>query len=218
MHRALILLSLILPAAALARPVAPQSPAVFCETAIGATEHAAGLPPGLMMAIAVTESGRLDAEAQRRRPWPWTINAEGAGYYFATREQAVEAVRSFWNRGVRSIDVGCMQVNLLHHPNAFNSIEAAFDPHTNTRYAAQFLNALFASHGHWHKAIGAYHSATPALGNAYRDLVLTRWQDRGRFVDNGRRSPYGAFAQANAVYAAFDQRSRTYATYGSATR
>jgi hypothetical protein len=37
-------------------------------------------------------------------------------------------------------------------------------------------------------------------------------------VDNGRRSPYGAFAQANAVYAAFDQRSRTYATYGSATR
>jgi hypothetical protein len=33
--------------------------------------------------------------------------------------------------GVRSIDIGCMQINLVHHPDAFGSLEAGFDPITN---------------------------------------------------------------------------------------
>ena len=31
-------------------------------------------------------------------------------------------------RGVRLMDVGCMQVNLQMHPDAFPSLDAAFDP------------------------------------------------------------------------------------------
>jgi len=63
-------------------------------------------------------------------PWPWTINAEGQGPYFATRAEAISAVQRLQEQGVRSIDVGCMQVNLLHHPQAFATMEQAFDPPT----------------------------------------------------------------------------------------
>ena len=34
-------------------------------------------------------------------------------------------------RGVRQVDVGCMQINLQSHPHAFASLEDAFDPGSN---------------------------------------------------------------------------------------
>jgi hypothetical protein len=74
---------------------------------------------------------------------------------------------------VRSIDVGCMQVNLLHHPNAFASLEQAFDPVGNAIYAAHFLRQLFDQTGSWPKATAAYHSATPKLGSAYQLKVAS---------------------------------------------
>ena len=72
---------------------------------------------------------------RRVHPWPWTINAEGQGLFYDTKAQAVAAVRALQARGVRSIDVGCMQVNLMHHPDAFPTLEQAFDPQTNAAYA-----------------------------------------------------------------------------------
>ena len=45
-----------------------------------------------------------------------------------TRQQAVAAVQALQARGVRSIDVGCLQVNLMYHPIAFASLDDAFDP------------------------------------------------------------------------------------------
>ena len=76
-------------------------------------------------------------------PWPWTVDAEGQGAFYDSKELAIAAVRALQARGVRSIDVGCMQVNLMHHPNAFNSLEQAFDPVArNANYAAQFLTEL----------------------------------------------------------------------------
>ena len=36
-----------------------------------------------------------------------------------------------------------MQVNLMHHPNAFADLDEAFDPAANARYAVTFLSALY---------------------------------------------------------------------------
>jgi soluble lytic murein transglycosylase-like protein len=63
-------------------------------------------------------------------------------------------------QGVRSIDIGCMQVNLLHHPQAFASLEAGFDPATNVAYAVRFLR-LPRAYRDWNQAVAMYHSATP---------------------------------------------------------
>jgi soluble lytic murein transglycosylase-like protein len=213
MLRTLILITLMLPTIALARPIADHSPSVFCESAIAAAERGANLPPRMMTAIALTESGRLDKTTGHVRPWPWTINAEGAGQFFATRDQAIAAVRALQARGVRSIDTGCMQVNLMHHPNAFASTEEAFDPQANARYAARFLTSLFSAHGHWHKAIGAYHSLTPARGSAYLDLVMARWQGPSLVGAGLNRSAYQSFGNASGVYGSFAGSGRAYGAF-----
>jgi hypothetical protein len=82
---------------------------------------------------------------------------------------------------VRSIDVGCMQVNLRHHPNAFASLEEAFDPAANARYAARFLTELHATRNDWLRAAAHYHSHTPQFADAYRARVEAAWpEERGR--------------------------------------
>jgi hypothetical protein len=77
-----------------------------------------------------------------------------------------------------SIDVGCMQVNLMHHPEAFASLDDAFDPSHNAAYAGRFLTALFAGLGDWGTAIAAYHSRTPGVGEPYRDQVVATWNPK----------------------------------------
>ncbi len=72
-------------------------------------------------------------------------------------------MRSLQAQGVRSIDVGCMQINLRHHPNAFADLEEAFDPVSNARYAARFLKDLQATRGDWMRSASHYHSQTPEL-------------------------------------------------------
>jgi hypothetical protein len=79
----------------------------------------------------------------------------------------------------RSIDIGCLQVNLLHHPNAFASLAEGFDPAANARYAARFLVELRNRLGGWLPAIGAYHSATDWRAEPYRARVLANWASEG---------------------------------------
>jgi hypothetical protein len=140
-----------------------------CRDAIVVSEREADLPAGLLGAIARTESGRRNAATGRVEPWPWALNAAGIGQHAPGRAEAVATVAALQARGVRSIDVGCLQVNLLHHPGAFGSLEDAFEPLANARYAARFLRELrVRAGGDWSRAVAWYHSATPERGEAYR--------------------------------------------------
>lgn len=108
-------------------------------------------------------------------PWPWSINAAGQSTFFASKAQAVAAVQALQASGVQSIDVGCMQINLQQHPHAFASLDEAFDPEANVRYAARFLGLLYERVRAWPQAAALYHSATPELGEAYRRKVMAAW-------------------------------------------
>jgi hypothetical protein len=164
----LLLLLLPLPAAA--------EPGRLCRGAIQAAERAAGIPAHLLSAIGRVESGRRDPETGAFHPWPWTINAEGRGQFFTTKAAAIAEVQALQARGVRSIDIGCMQVNLRHHPNAFANLDEAFDPTANANYAARFLTELQAARGgDWQRAAAAYHSQTPEFAEPYRARVLAAW-------------------------------------------
>ena len=189
-------------------------PATLCETAITTAEYVHRLPPRLLGAIGLTESGRIDAASGRIRPWPWTLNAEGEGQYFETPHQAIAAVEKLQARGVRSIDVGCLQVNLMYHPTAFASLQQAFDPRGNANYAARFLNVLYADGKDWAHAIGAYHSSTPALGDAYRVVVMARWQNADPRAAAAGQSAYRDVAVRNdQAYSAFAPSSRVYGAF-----
>ncbi len=146
----------------------------ICLAAIAQEEAASKIPKNVLKAIAHTESGRFDKKSKAFSAWPWTVNSGGKGYYFDTKLEAVNFVRDLQLRGVKSIDVGCMQINLHHHKNAFQSVEEAFDPESNVGYAAEFLNGLHRESGSWLKAIGNYHSATPFYHEQYKKRVLAR--------------------------------------------
>jgi hypothetical protein len=154
-------------------------PAQFneCEQAGIAAEQDGGLPAGLLLAIGRVESGRWDASLGRVTPWPWTMNAAGKGQWFASKDVAAQTVKAQLDGGTRSIDVGCFQISLLWHPSAFASLDEAFDPDANARYAARFLLSLFSRTGSWEAAVEAYHSADPALGFAYRQQVFATWSE-----------------------------------------
>ena len=153
--------------------------APVCEAAATAAELAVGTPPGLLSAIGRVESGRRDPLTGGTQIWPWTVNVRGQGAYFATEAEAIGYVTALLANGIRSIDVGCFQVNLQWHPGAFASLAEAFDPAANARYAAGFLSSLAGDGGDWGGAIGRYHSATEALGTPYRSMVLSAWSGRG---------------------------------------
>jgi soluble lytic murein transglycosylase-like protein len=199
------------------RSIVAADPASLCERAVTTVESATGLPEHLLQAISLTESGRIEPLSGRFRAWPWTINAEGQGWFFRTRQDAVAAVKGLQARGVQSIDVGCLQVNLMYHPNAFVSLDEAFDPGANARYAARFLNALYAQGKDWAHAISAYHSETPALGEPYRVLVMARWRDSDMHAPPPMGpfsgSSYRDFAAGDRVYGAFAPRARVYGAF-----
>ena len=156
-------------------PLPPGASPSLCEQAGTAAEQAHGLPAGLLLAIGRVESGRWDATRDRQVPWPWTINAAGKGRHLDSKPEAIRAVALLRAQGTRSIDVGCFQINLMFHPGAFTSLDEAFAPRSNALYAAKYLTELRQRTGSWEGAIGAYHSATPGIGDAYRARVLAAW-------------------------------------------
>jgi hypothetical protein len=192
MRRLGIALLLLCAAASGALGQPAPAPGPICRQAILAAERAHAIPAGLLAAIGRVESGRPDPVTHETNPWPWTANAEGDGAFYASKPEAVAAVQALQARGARSIDVGCMQVNLLHHPTAFASLAQAFDPIANADYAARFLRDLFGQTGDWAQAAALYHSATPELGADYRRKVMAVWPEELRRGATALAAAWGA--------------------------
>jgi hypothetical protein len=145
--------------------------ASLCEAATRKAEFSEKLPRGLLEAISLKETGRWDGAAKRSYPWPWTVTSGGDGVHFATRAEALARVRALMEKGIKNIDVDCMQINMRYHPHAFESLEEAFDPTKNTAYAAAHLSQLHEDHRSWYRAVERYHSSDPKRGPAYRKAV-----------------------------------------------
>jgi hypothetical protein len=174
---AIFLVAVLLPAA-----VAATEPVSACREAASAAERNWTLPHDLIYAIGKVESGRLEPATGRVLPWPWTVNVEGSGFWFGSRAEAISFVRWLQSRGLRMIDVGCFQVDLFYHPNAFTNLEEAFDPRANAEFAARFLTSLHGRTGDWGAAIAGYHSNEAPEGERYRQKVMHQWGASGSFT------------------------------------
>ena len=208
------LLASLLPAYAVAETASPYAD---CEAAIAAAERSPRLPDKLMPAISRVESGRLDPLTKRVRPWPWTINVEGTGFFFDDKDQAMAAVRTLQARGVRSIDIGCMQVNLMHHPTAFASLDDAFEPAVNARYAARFLMALYRQTGDWSLAAANYHSADVDRGEDYQRRLFGRVMTPMGAKGAPASGPYGVWQPPGSNYAALPPVEFAFGAFGPAS-
>jgi hypothetical protein len=143
----------------------------MCDRAAKAASGQTGVPVNVLLALSRTETGR--PRNGKLQPWPWTVNLQGKGYWFASKTEALAFATLHRDAGAKSFDVGCFQVNYKWHGQAFRSLADMFDPQQNAVYAATFLNDLKTKDQSWADAAGAYHSKTPELKKRYQ----------GRFED-----------------------------------
>jgi hypothetical protein len=182
-------------------PPAANNPADWsaCRAAVREAERGTQLPPNLLASIARVESGRRNPETGEFGPWPWTINAEGQGRFFRTKAEAIAEVRALQARGVRSMDVGCMQINLMFHPAAFANLDEAFDPLTNARYAVRFLTELNSTRNNWTQSAANYHSNTAEFATAYQRRVQAAMPEEARLAATTQRDErHNAWQSARA--------------------
>jgi hypothetical protein len=145
-------------------------PPGMCEAAARDAAAETGVPLKVLEAIALAESGR--DYGGTRRPWPWTVNFGGPGFWYDSSEEAQLAISERQAVGTTNFDVGCFQINHRWHGDAFETMAQMFDPAANARYAARFLLQLYQETGSWPDAAAAYHSRTPEHADAYRERFL----------------------------------------------
>ena len=190
----LTLVLLSVPGGVLAGP-APNH-GLLCEKAAREVAATTGVPPSVLLAITLAETGRTQDGAFS--PWPWTLNVAGQGFWFDKPEDARQFIRQQIDSGNRNFDVGCFQINYYWHQGASLRPDSMLDPLTSARYAASFLKTLHDESGDWSTAAGAYHSRTPHYAEKYRkrfDRIRSAYldQDHGHDLQPLRRNAFPLF-------------------------
>ncbi len=123
--------------------ISGSQPREGCRAAAAAAERRKGLPPGLLTAIASTESGLH----------PTALRINGRGIYPASKQAAAVAAKQALSRS-QNVMAGCMQVNLkVHDPKGQLW---ALEPGLAADWAAGYLLQLHHRLGSWQSAISAY--------------------------------------------------------------
>ena len=172
-----------------AQAIAPDaSYNTICDRAAQRISRETGVPENVLLAITRTETARFGT------PWPWTVNMEGDGHWFESREEALQFAESRFAQGATSFDIGCFQINYRWHGEHFHSISAMFEPDDNARYAARFLTDLYGEFGSWDAAVGAYHSRTDRYAARYLRIY------HGHLADLGGRPDMAPPARSEAPH------------------
>ncbi len=127
-------------------PDLAASPRSACLLAAREAEAAHGLPEGLLVAIALSESG-LHAHA---------LNIGGRAHFPEDRAAAEAMLR---RAGGRSVMAGCVQVNAgVHARGSVWPLDAV----RATEWAAQNLRRWYLASGSWTAALTRWHGGSPA--------------------------------------------------------
>jgi soluble lytic murein transglycosylase-like protein len=164
-----------------------------CEREMVRAAQTHGVPLGMLYAVGLAETGRGDSLR------PYALNIEGRSLYDIDKAEALRQFEAARRRGVKLIDVGCMQINHHFHAGHFASVEDMLDPARNVDYAAQFLNRLRAREGSWTMAVARYHAGPnndPAqkkyVCRVIANMVATgfgRWTEEARAFCRSQMPP-----------------------------
>lgn len=131
---------------------AAQAGTAVCESAMQSAAARHGVPLGVLYAVGLTETGK------RGSLKPYAMNIEGKAYFGTGVEDVVAHFQAARSKGVRQIDLGCMQINHHYHGGKFPSLAAMLDPRANVDYATSFLKDLRRREGSWTMAVARYHA------------------------------------------------------------
>jgi len=128
-------------------------------------ERRYNIPRNLLLSVAKVES-----EIN-----PFALNIEGKPVLAKSKEEAIDIVQSYLDKGVTNIDIGLLQINWRFHGENFDDVSELLDINKNLDYAASFLRKLYKTHGSWREAVQHYHSARPEYHRKYARKVLIAW-------------------------------------------
>ena len=123
-----------------------------CEAEILRAAERYDVPAGILYAVGLAETGRKGSLH------PYALNIEGKAVFAGSAREAESEFRKARSRGVKLIDLGCMQINHHYHSAQFATLGHMLDPRTNVDYAARFLARLKQRHGTWSMAVARYHA------------------------------------------------------------
>lgn len=123
-----------------------SSPRAACLRAVRQAEAVHGLPEGLLVAIALSESG-LHAHA---------LNIGGRAHY---PDDPAEARAMLRRAAGRSVMAGCLQVNVGAHAR---NADWPLDPMRAADWAAQHLRRWYLATGTWTQALARWHGGSAA--------------------------------------------------------
>jgi len=135
-------------AATATEPDETLSPRTACLEAARQAERKHGLPEGLLVGIALNESG-LHAHA---------LNIAGRAYYPTDREEARRLLR---NTRASYVMAGCVQVNARVHARGGQTWP--LDPWRATDWAASYLRQHYDTYGDWGMAVVRWHGGNPRM-------------------------------------------------------
>lgn len=136
-----------------------HSTAGICEREFPRASKRHGVPVAVLAAVGMTETGRGDGLR------PYALNIAGDAIYDLSRNEAIVEFYKARSKGIKLIDVGCMQINHHFHKQHFRSVNEMLDPARNVDYAARFLRRLYEQEHNWTRAVARYHAGdenTPA--------------------------------------------------------
>ena len=127
-------------------------PPNICEQELARASKKYDVPLAILYAVGLTESGYKGSLQ------PYTLYIEGKDYISSNLADALKLFHEAHDRGVKLIDIGCMQVNWYWHKDEFKSLEDIFNPRLNVEQAARFLKELRQRHGNWTMAVARYNA------------------------------------------------------------
>ena len=146
------LLSLCLLAASISEARAAAPAGNICEREMAGIARDEDVPLGVLYAVGMTETGNKGSLH------PYALNIAGKAVFTDSPAAALSEFSRARRKGIKLIDLGCMQVNHHYHGRNFSSPAAMLDPRSNITYAARFLKQLRQSEGSWTMAVARYHA------------------------------------------------------------
>ncbi|MBP2298531.1 transglycosylase SLT domain-containing protein [Azospirillum picis] len=161
------LLTAPLVALTIAAPAQAQTANESCVTHAVDAEQQLGIPSGMLVAIALVESGQDGA------PHPFAMSLQGRPYYARSVNDAARHLRDHRGQLRSNTYVGCMQLSVASHREEFQPVERIVEPRDNVFYAGQLLVRFHGEEGNWKTALARYNGGSGRRAQAY---VCKIWQ------------------------------------------
>lgn len=162
-------------------------PRATCADVFTAPARYFGISPQLAMAVSWVESSW----------YPWCINIAGKDYRPKSRAEAARLAERALARG-KSLDVGLMQINSWWLRKWKLTPAQALDPALNVTLGLYILAQEMRRHGSLWKAVGAYHSPTPARQKRYAGKVAKALADIERRLAQAQQTAARGTSLAHA--------------------